>query len=773
MNPGKFCPVRVAVAEPPLTRHSSPGRSLRRGIPGRPELSMASRGFRPASPPYSSGRQSGLIPDDCTQETLSSRGGRVTKPSSPRTSVTRTDRFRRKPSTPRGRRTPSTTQHQVQTQLLNQNQTQSQNQSNSQSQSQTRSRRARYEEAAESARSGERNYVHSHGDPRAELKRYNSMPNVVLSPNGGDDQGGEMELDEPPSKQLKVSPTVKHPASQGQEQEQEQEKEQKMLSADSPAPHSQYAMVKQLDTNPIGDDQLAQEVRTIYRGLAMVEHKCMKIDKEQAESKAELSAPQWQALISIHSTLLHEHHDFFLASQHPTAKPELKMLAEKYSMPARMWRYGIHSFLEVLRQRLPGSLEYMLNFIYVAYSMVTLLLENIPDFQETWIECLGDLARYRMAIEESDMRDREVWAAVSRYWYNQDADLSPDVGRIQHHLAVLARPDVLAQLFYYTKALVCVRPFPNARESIILLFSGFRGQQYTLAPALIATHSVIFNKGSPTQFVTLANNYLAILRRDIPRLDRKGQEGVFVMSSNFAAILQYGEPERVMAMEFSQTQHTAETAYELALHWTGNDNTEMIHNPAEVISQALSETAIRGSALAFHSLSIFLDYWNDQSAHPGIHTSLAFIWCLAIHPLAMQQLEPMIPWLKIVQYLNTQFLPDTNLEAIARNSYPELGDGLPRQLPEDFFIRGQSWSQLYYSATFFDGAPPEEDRPFIEKSGMDRPRRHRCLWLGVRISTFNRWITYNCLRPEKFEATQLAHDYAPFAATCGGLDSKS
>lgn len=32
-------------------------------------------------------------------------------------------------------------------------------------------------------------------------------------------------------------------------------------------------------------------------------------------------------------------------------------------MPARMWRHGIHSFLELLRHRLSGSLEHMLTFV--------------------------------------------------------------------------------------------------------------------------------------------------------------------------------------------------------------------------------------------------------------------------------------------------------------------------------------------------------------------------------------------------------------------------
>jgi hypothetical protein len=92
----------------------------------------------------------------------------------------------------------------------------------------------------------------------------------------------------------------------------------------------------------------------------------------------------------------------------------------------------------------------MLTFIYMAYSMMTLLLESVRAFEETWIECLGDLARYRMAVEELDLRDREIWAGVARYWYNKAADRNPDVGRIQHHLAVLARLDVVQQLFYYT-----------------------------------------------------------------------------------------------------------------------------------------------------------------------------------------------------------------------------------------------------------------------------------------------------------------------------------
>ena len=154
-------------------------------------------------------------------------------------------------------------------------------------------------------------------------------------------------------------------------------------------------MVLEPQTRPITQDQLVNEVKGIYAGLVMVEKKCVEITQQRAKSTNKLSDDQWQALIALHRTLLHEHHDFFLASQHPTASPALKRLANKYAMPARMWRHGIHSFLELLRHQLPDSLDHMLAFVYIAYSMMALLKESVPSFTETWIECLGDLARYR------------------------------------------------------------------------------------------------------------------------------------------------------------------------------------------------------------------------------------------------------------------------------------------------------------------------------------------------------------------------------------------
>ena len=45
-------------------------------------------------------------------------------------------------------------------------------------------------------------------------------------------------------------------------------------------------------------------------------------------------------------------------------------------------------------------------FIYLAYQMMALLFETVLEFSDVWKECLGDLARYRMAIEEQSVARR-------------------------------------------------------------------------------------------------------------------------------------------------------------------------------------------------------------------------------------------------------------------------------------------------------------------------------------------------------------------------------
>ncbi|KAF2805546.1 uncharacterized protein BDZ99DRAFT_423858 [Mytilinidion resinicola] len=304
----------------------------------------------------------------------------------------------------------------------------------------------------------------------------------------------------------------------------------------------------------------------------MVETKCIHVDRAQAsvapdsrgDSKlAELANDHWQALIALHRTLLHEHHDFFLASQHPSAFPALRRLASKYSMPARMWKHGIHSFLELLRRRLPESLDYMLAFIYLAYQMMSLLHETVPTFKDTWIECLGDLTRYRMAIKNEDLRDRETWAGVARFWYSKAADKSPYVGRLYHHLAILVRPNALQQLYYYSRSLTCVVPFMSARESILTLLDPILGRSsasYThslpIDTSFIRAHGILFGRLSTDAFEESKDAFLDQLDNHIGRVTAKwNEQGVFIAVTNIAGFFDYGShdsPLRLIYQSYAE-----------------------------------------------------------------------------------------------------------------------------------------------------------------------------------------------------------------------------
>lgn len=97
-------------------------------------------------------------------------------------------------------------------------------------------------------------------------------------------------------------------------------------------------------------------------------------------------------------------------------RPFFEEAIGEYVMPARMWCSGIHPFLELLRHRFPASKERTLTFILLAYSMITLLLESVPAFNGIWIDCLGDLACYQMAVEVFDLEVCKKWTDVARMY---------------------------------------------------------------------------------------------------------------------------------------------------------------------------------------------------------------------------------------------------------------------------------------------------------------------------------------------------------------------
>ncbi|GAB1739307.1 hypothetical protein NU219Hw_g4051t1 [Hortaea werneckii] len=514
---------------------------------------------------------------------------------------------------------------------------------------------------------------------------------------------------------------------------------------------------------PISQDQLAAEVKGIYAGLIMVESKCINIDAAQAsECPTQLAREQWQALVALHRTLLYEHYDFLMATQHPFATDELKALPTRYCMPARMWKHAIHSFLEVLRHRRPDSHEYMLAFVYLTYQMMALLLETVPSFEDTWVECLGDLARYRMAIEE----DRDLyshWAGVASSWYIKATDKHPEAGRLYHHLGILERPS-LQKFACYGKSQTCVIPFPNTKDSMALLCSplaedGNAAKTATRsAEASLCRMFALIYLQKPTEAVDVAQkSALELLER--PGGFRWKDNGVALAISSTSAFLGYGSlasPLRA-AYDSAIQQHLRSTgSANRSTSSDGRNDSQDSKEPAQLANQPLLTNT---RDITFAVLNSALRHGVVDDILPCVHVMLLFLNSLILikehhnqdHTVGkLLELEG-VSWGQLSLFLNTLVhlvggLPQEVIACARRGSLtPEeksLGR-LHRLLPEDFTMRGLVWSYFaYYDSRMFDDCGDPHER-FVESGRIVEARRERVLYYGLRLAFESSYIVFD------------------------------
>lgn len=530
-------------------------------------------------------------------------------------------------------------------------------------------------------------------------------------------------------------------------------------------------LILQPDSSPISQEQLAAEVKGIYAGLVMVEAKCINIDAAQAaDTSSQLGQEQWQALIALHRTLLYEHHDFLMATQHPSATPALRNLATKYTMPARMWKHGIHAFLEVLRHRRPESQDYMLAFIYLAYQMMALLFETVPSFIDTWIECLGDLARYRMAIEE-DKEAHAQWGAVAARWYSMASDRHPAIGRLNHHLGILERPS-LRKLFLYAKALTCVIPFPNARDSLSTLCApiisddqAIKNSSQSAEARIVTFHALVFSTPNKTTIEQIATDAVQLWTY-LPSA-KKRDLGVSLAVTNIATLVDLGNATNPLWQAFitgvtRSIRDARPSAYaspavppELDLlpdaendHMLSSDGTFAIR---KVFTYACFNTVVRR----------YEDSKVLQDVLPFIHIMLAWLQSLVVLGSRLQDstgttntcgtlLGPaVVSWGGLSDLLNSlaplgSKISARSIEMARQGAFPapeRKEDAKP--LSEDFAIRGLVWSQWYFGQGWFDGHTDVDDGRSIETPEMQTARIERVQWLGLYLAFHTEHLRYN------------------------------
>jgi protein SMG6 len=98
-------------------------------------------------------------------------------------------------------------------------------------------------------------------------------------------------------------------------------------------------------------------------------------------------------------------HNLLEISLSPSVPPSLRIIPTKDNITVRLWTYAFHKLLKSLYCAAfssPLALEHLQDFIYYAYTFYTGLLEEptLVTFKSGWLEALGDLAWYRMAVAE-------------------------------------------------------------------------------------------------------------------------------------------------------------------------------------------------------------------------------------------------------------------------------------------------------------------------------------------------------------------------------------
>lgn len=251
-----------------------------------------------------------------------------------------------------------------------------------------------------------------------------------------------------------------------------------------------------------------------------------------------------------------------------------------------------------------------------------------------------------------------------------------------------------------------------------------------MAAQFVIAHRLLLDNFSAERLKALTNDFLSLFPMHIQRPTSRNQHEVYIMSCNIASVLGYGTPVYPQVADLFSKKQSSDAAIESAPAM----ETEYVSNsPTELCSQLKLNQAFQAIRLTFQTLFVLLRYSNFPNAIPGIHISLAFLWRVSFHRSVMESLEATVPWQAVAGFLNSLFSHNTVFSRIQDEKFPIGEYETAPQLPEDFLIRGQVWSQFYYPNNFFKDTSGY-GISIDEMDSEEVVRRHRCLWLGVQIA---------------------------------------
>ncbi|KAG5727581.1 Telomerase-binding protein EST1A [Termitomyces sp. T112] len=163
-----------------------------------------------------------------------------------------------------------------------------------------------------------------------------------------------------------------------------------------------YRAITNLETKIQSEDSIDQDTEDPRNG-PRVTLKGKQPETSTLTSSEDLEREKWKVQIANHKQLAEYIHSLLELSLAPTVPASLRNIPTRYNIIVRLWTYAFFKLLESLRRDSLTStlaLEHLQDFFYYAYTFYTGLLEEptLSEFKSGWIEALGDLARYRMAV---------------------------------------------------------------------------------------------------------------------------------------------------------------------------------------------------------------------------------------------------------------------------------------------------------------------------------------------------------------------------------------
>ncbi|KAG8969236.1 hypothetical protein FRC03_003761 [Tulasnella sp. 419] len=366
------------------------------------------------------------------------------------------------------------------------------------------------------------------------------------------------------------------------------------------------------------------QLKRIYREISTLEERiCSQADllgedidpTDPRQVKAAKAAEdKWTPLVAAHKTLAELDHQFLSLSLNPRVPASFQSFPKKYNIPVRMWSKVFQRLIASLRRASYTSAtaqEHLISFTYYGYAFYSNLLEEEPlsEFRDQWMEALGDLSRYQMAVlstpapssslpetslappstfqslsqqrspspsqaridgsaavsigaraaAEMELEEEsETWRRVAREWYARVLKNTPGIGRLHHNLGLLSRDaqgEELRAAYHFVKSLVTSHDFEPSRESIQPLFSldAQRSRYLPSSPApsiFLLMHGMLFTRIQLDDFKPTLARFMERLELDPVSVSES--EWIMMAVMNIASVLEYGKADGVIKKLLNQ-----------------------------------------------------------------------------------------------------------------------------------------------------------------------------------------------------------------------------